>query len=135
MSPGIGLIFVDSIAWCSGYDATIAGCALRGSPGLFVESDFAAGPYGAEMLAHEIAHNLGLLHRTGGLMDPLLNGDMALNIDEVRTVLASALVGEDGSGRFIDILPIRVAPVPLPATAPLLAGGALLIALARRRRA
>jgi len=133
MSPAIGLVFVESIDWCTGYDTEIVGCALRDAPGLFVEADFAAGPYGVEMIAHEIAHNLGLRHRTGGLMDPMLNGDMTLTSGEAMTVLASALVGSDASGRFIDIAPVRIAPIPLPASAPLLVLGALALVFARRR--
>jgi uncharacterized protein (TIGR03382 family) len=133
LSPGIGLVFVDSIEWCSGYETEVVGCALRSAPGLFVESDFAAGPYAAEMLAHEIAHNLGLDHRDGGLMNPMLNGDTSLTRAETATILSSPLVGSDAGGRFIDLIPIRIAPIPLPATAPLLALGALALVFARRR--
>lgn len=132
-SPGIGLVFVESIDWCSGYDTDVVGCALRGAPGLFVESDFAAGPFGAEMIAHEIGHNLGLFHSDAGLMTTMLDGDRTLEISEALTVLASGLVGEDASGRFIDIVPVRIAPIPLPATAPLLTLGALALVFARRR--
>ena len=131
--PGIGVIFVESIDWCSGHDRDIAGCALLGAPGLFVESDFAAGPYGAEMIAHEIGHNLGLRHRDGGLMDPILDGDTTLTRTEVATILSSELVDSDASGRFIEVAPVRIAPIPLPATASLLAFGALALAIARRR--
>lgn len=133
LSPGIGLVFVESIDWCSGYDRDVVGCALRNSPGFFVESDFAAGPFGAEMLAHEIAHNLGLYHRNGGLMNQMLNGDTSLTRAEAATILSSPLVGSDAAGRFVDLTPIRIAPIPLAATAPLLALGALTLAFARRR--
>jgi len=132
-SPGIGVVFVESIDWCSGYDENVAGCAMRSAPGLFVESDFAAGPFGAEMVAHEIAHNLGLRHRVGGLMDPMLNGETDLTRAEAETILSSALVGLDALGRFIEVAPVRIAPIPLPATAPLLAFGALALAFMRRR--
>jgi hypothetical protein len=132
-SPGIALVFVESIDWCSGYDREVVGCALRGAPGLFVEAEFAAGPFGPEMIAHEIGHNLGLFHSDSGLMAPRLNGDLTLTGAEARTVLASALVREDASGRFIDVAPVRIAPIPLPASAQLLAFGALTLLLARRR--
>ena len=91
------------------------GCGEYPGQDFVVESLIADGAYGAELLAHELAHNLGLGHRTGNnLMNPELNHQTALNLDEVSTIFSSPLVKNNGatdnSNRiyWIDINPVLI---------------------------
>jgi hypothetical protein len=109
-SPTVNMFFVDTIDWCGTTNSAIVGCALVGGNDIVVESGFAAGSHGTEVMAHELGHNLGLEHTDGsGLMGPKINGNTTLSADEVATILLSQLVQTDASGdRFIEIAPILI---------------------------
>ena len=121
----INFFYVDSISSCGTIDPNIIGCAALNDPNLVVESSFAAGPNGAELLAHELAHNLGLDHNSGSmlpnLMDPTINGSTAITVAQVMIMLAagqmSGILQSDASGQlFVEVIPVLVvAAVPLPA--------------------
>lgn len=105
----------------------------------------------ATVLAHEIGHNLGLRHQSGGLM----NGTIAplsearnpssylLTDDEVSLMLESPFVQTSSRGyKFIEIVPFNVLlesddparAVPEPATFLVAALGLLCLAVVQRRR-
>lgn len=135
--PAIDMFFVDTIDYCGGsFNVNIVGCGFVNAAGLMIESAYAAGSYGAELLAHELGHNLGLSHGGCGLMGPSLNNNTCLNSAEVATILFSSLVQQDSNGRYIEINPwlVTAAQVPLPAAGWLLIGGIGALVAARRRR-
>lgn len=126
-SPTVNMFFVDSVDYCSGtYNVSLVGCADLPGNRFVVESVMAANPtYGTELMAHELGHNLFLAHCTecANLMNTTLNGNTHLTPTQVAGVLASPLVHLLGSGplaqRWIDITPVLISAVPLPAALPL----------------
>lgn len=105
----VNFYFVDTISACGGINPAIVGCGETPGNDFVVESIFAAGSYGAELLAHELGHNLGLGHMSGAnLMNSALNNSTALIASQVATILASSLVQSDQSGYFININPVLV---------------------------
>ncbi len=123
----VNFYFVDTVDACGGFNTGIVGCGEFPGNDFVVESVFAAGSFGSEILAHELAHNLGLDHRTGGLMNPSLNSDTTLTDQEVATIRASSLVQTDGLSFWININPVLIVatastplPVPEPSTLALL---------------
>lgn len=109
-STDVNFYFVDTISACGGsLSSSIVGCGETPGNDFVVESIFAAGSYGAELLAHELGHNLGLGHMSGAnLMNSALNNSTALIASQVATILASSLVQNDQSGYFININPVLV---------------------------
>lgn len=133
-SPTINLFFVDTISWCGTVDVTFVGCADLPGNNAVVESAVAAGGNGAELNAHEVAHNLGLPHETDfpNLMNIALNGNTSLTAGQVATIFGSPLVQMDVLGFYLQIQPILVlAVVPEPGVVVLLV--AACIGLVRRR--
>ncbi len=148
----VNFYFVDTVDFCGcpNPDSLIIGCGEVNGNDFVVESVAAAGPFGAELLAHELAHNLGLPHRVGSqfLMNPVLAGGDDLSVDEVNAFLgdpnspnpfASPLIQFDGDQRFIQINPIlivaRLQHVPEPATLALLVAGVFAGLRSRKRQA
>ncbi|MDA0813435.1 MAG: PEP-CTERM sorting domain-containing protein, partial [Verrucomicrobia bacterium] len=137
----ISMWYVDALSTCSTTENVpgIAGCA--GGNVNVVESPIAAGGFGAELIAHEFGHNLGLGHTpdalapAGNLMDPTLNANTTLTAAQQNAMLLDSKVQTDGGGRFVQIRPIIVAatPVPEPSTAALISLSGLLL-LGRRWR-
>jgi hypothetical protein len=115
-APGINLFFVDTIDYCSGYNVNIVGCGSFTGNIVAVESNFAAGGYGAELIAHEIGHNLGLGHTSfPNLMSPSLNGNTDLTLDQIATILGSMILQYDGLQAYVEVNPILImSSVPLP---------------------
>jgi hypothetical protein len=146
-APGHGLsartipvFFIDDFN--NDVSASTAGLGWLGQRFLAVESNHAANAlYGSTLLAHEMAHNLGLEHASTAwnLMLPTLDGQGRNNVllaDQITTILGSSLVQTDSFGqRFIEIAPFAVvaAPVPEPTTWAMLLGGLALVGAARRR--
>lgn len=128
-SPTVAMFFVDSISWCGDTNLNYVGCGEFPGHVLTVESSFAAGTNGANLLAHELGHNLWLPHvddNTNLMNAFLIAGFGTLSTSQVSTILASPLVQVDEGGqRFIEITPYAVVAVPEPATATL-----MLVALA-----
>lgn len=108
--------FVDTISWCGGPGGSIIGCGQSPGSVFAVDSSWAASAtHGAPLIAHELAHNLGLGHVAdqSNLMNPTLYGNSALNGGQVTTILANSLVQTDGLGqRYISITPVAVVPEP-----------------------
>lgn len=121
----INFYFIDFISAC-GFDINkyFVGCGQVNGNNFVVESDFASGSSGTELLAHELGHNLGLFHLTDtiGLMSPSLNNNTSLSSNEVSAILRSQFVqGDIQSGFFININPVLIVatastPVPEPST-------------------
>ncbi|MGV6848820.1 MAG: VPLPA-CTERM sorting domain-containing protein [Marinibacterium sp.] len=136
--PQIDMFYVDSITACGNQTGiAFAGCGWVGQGGLYLDSFWAASSYGAELTAHEMAHNLGLPHSHGGLMNPTLNFDVTLTGAEAATILASPLVQSDANGLFVEVVPwvvTGVSAVPLPASGVLLLAGIGALAAVRRRK-
>ncbi len=120
----VNFYFIDTISACGGLiNVNYVGCGEYFGNDFVVESSFAASSLGGELLAHELSHNLGLDHRSGGLMNPSLNNDTTLNNAEVISIHNSPLVQTDGQNFWIDINPVLIVasasqprPVPEPST-------------------
>lgn len=115
----INMYFVDSISWCGSVSASIVGCAWTGANGLVLESSVAddGNFVGANLIAHELLHNLGLDHfgfDDQNLMAPILMSGMGtLNSAQVDLMLLSPFVQTDTSGqRFIAVTPYAVLAEP-----------------------
>lgn len=150
--PGIGtfttVFFVDQINFCGSPGGGIVGCGQQPGDVLMVNSFYAAGSTGAELIAHELGHNLDLGHNStdaGNLMAPTLSSSFGITADQVSTILSSSLPTggslvhkELGTGNYyINLLPIAVIASAVPESetyAMLLAGLALVGMAARRRR-
>lgn len=131
LGTAVNLFYVDSIHWCGAPGGNIAGCAEYPGSVVAVNSAVAAHAiYGAELIAHEMAHNLGLDHTAGpGLMGPTLNGQTTLSIDEVTILRSSPLVQMDASGAFINVTPILVQAAAVPEPSSLMLFSVALIAM------
>ncbi|MFG0263583.1 MAG: PEP-CTERM sorting domain-containing protein [Rhodopirellula sp. JB055] len=131
LGTAVNLFYVNSINWCGAPGANIAGCAEFPGSVLAVNSAVAAHAiYGAELIAHEMAHNLGFDHTAGpGLMGPTLNGQTTLSIDEVTILRSSPLVQMDASGSFINVTPILVQAAAVPEPSSLMLVSVVLIAM------
>lgn len=123
----VNFYFIDTISACGGtISASIVGCGELPGNDFVVESSFAAGGFGGELLAHELGHNLGLGHRTGNfLMNGSLNNSTTITTDEVNTIHNSPLVQNNGQDFWININPVLIVrtatrPVPEPSTLVLL---------------
>ena len=118
----VNFYFIDTISACGGsISSSIVGCGEFFGNDFVVESSFAAGSFGGELLAHELGHNLGLDHRSGGLMNSSLNNSTTLNDTEVSNIRSSQLVQTDGQSFWIDINPVLIvasASIPLPVPEP-----------------
>lgn len=118
----VNFYFIDTISACGGsISSGIVGCGEFFGNDFVVESSFAAGSSGGELLAHELGHNLGLDHRSGGLMNPSLNNSTLLNDSEVSNIRRNRLVQTDGQNFWIDINPVLIvasASIPLPVPEP-----------------
>ncbi len=136
----VNMYFIDSLSYCGEFNTSFLGCANRPGNDIVVESNAAAGPDGAELNAHELGHSLGLMHvdSAGNLMNSTINGNTTLSIGQVRSILNSPLMqlaGTDITGpRFIDITPILITPVPLPASLWLALSGFASLGMLRKRR-
>jgi len=105
----VNFYFVDTVDACGGFNVNIVGCGELSGNDFVVESAFAAGGFGGELLAHELGHNLGLGHSNGNfLMNPFLNGFIDLTLGEVTTIHNSPLVQTDGQFFWIDINPVLI---------------------------
>ncbi|MBL4823197.1 MAG: PEP-CTERM sorting domain-containing protein [Colwellia sp.] len=121
LSNIVNFYFVDTISACGGtINSGIVGCGELPGNDFVVESSFAAGAYGGELLAHELGHNLGLGHLNGNyLMNPYLNNYTEITAAEVTIVRNSPLVQTDGLLYWIDINPVLIValastPTPVP---------------------
>lgn len=144
----IYMMYVDSVSVCgSGTNYRIVGCAAVPGNRQVIESSFADGSFGAELMAHEIVHNLGVLpHREDsgappGLMSESLNGNTLLNAVEIEQIMRSELLVMDA---VLGLPVLTVQPVlfvagptavPIPPAGLALAGALGALALRRRRRA
>lgn len=125
------MFFLDSISYCGSSGSNIVGCAstpynsangksVFGSFSIFNSSTASmnSGMYNDELLAHELAHNLGLFAHIDGsstnLMNPVLFdygvGVAPLTTDQVSSIfnLGSFFIQQDDNGYFIEIAPIAI---------------------------
>lgn len=106
----VNFYFVDTISACGGQiSSSIVGCGEYFGNDFVVESSFAAGAYGGELLAHELGHNLGLPHLSGAyLMNPFLNNQTLITPAEVTRIFNSPLVQNLNDYYWIDINPVLI---------------------------
>jgi hypothetical protein len=138
-SPTINIYYVDTVTGCgSQTNVNIVGCGQINGNNQVIESSFLAGGFGAELLAHELGHNLGLPHLAGAnLMDPTLNNNTTLTAAQVTTIRNSFLSQGTLGDEFIRIQPILVvatATIPEPTSLLLLLLGTIASVSARGRR-
>lgn len=117
----VNFYFIDTISACGNSTSTgIVGCGEYFGNDFVVESKYAAGGYGGELLAHELGHNLGLPHLNGSyLMNPYLNNNTTLTTSEILKIHSNQLVQNDGKNYWIDINPILVvAEATIPVSEP-----------------
>jgi PEP-CTERM motif-containing protein len=90
----------------------------------------------SKLIAHELGHNLGLLHASLGLMTSHLGfGGTELFEDQVADILKSPLVQIDANGqRFIQVTPIAIVGTPEPSSLLLLGGGFGALLIIKRRK-
>jgi hypothetical protein len=149
-----GTFFSGGIVGCGSYPGAAPFSAPPATHGnrLFLESGYAAGSRGPELLAHELGHNMGLDHTTGGLMNASLNGSTLLTASEISSVenrlqlifrCSNTLIGPDcADPNWVPTLKIQpvlivestAAVVPLPMSAVLLLTGLLGLSLPRGRK-
>ena len=157
-NPTVDVFFLDSLTFC-GNEGDVVGCAsgipgvIRAAPWSFaVSSTAAAGGSGQVLEAHELGHDLGLVHcptncpaSTGNdplgnpiypdLMDPILHGSTVLTLAQANIILGniSGLVQMDAQGRdFINLQAIAI--VPEPNSLMIAAAGLMLLFILHRRR-
>lgn len=136
--PTVNMFFVDAIMWCGGPGGSIVGCADMPGNDMVLRSSTAAGSNGDVLGAHELGHNLGLDHdpAANNLMFEFLDADDLLTVTQVNTIFSA--VGsplQDPTGAaFVDIQPIFITAIPLPAALPLTLSAVVLIRITARRR-
>ena len=146
-SPSVNLFFVDNINVTGPVSFAIAGIGDLPGNNIVVAESFASGASGAELIAHELGHNLGLVHDyelldvlpgpippPSNLMNPILNGNTTLTGAQAASVLSSPLVQGAPGARYIEITPIAVvASVPEPSVFSFLVIVGLSLASRKRR--
>ncbi|GAC99977.1 hypothetical protein [Agarivorans albus] len=120
----VNFYFIDTISACGSFVLTgIVGCGEYFGNDFVVESSYAAGSFGGELLAHELGHNLGLPHMNGAfLMNPSLNNQTLITPDEVTRIFNSPLVQGDEDYYWIDINPVLIVAEATRVSEPLSAG-------------
>jgi hypothetical protein len=162
-SNTVSVFFVDAIPFCGSVGSNIIGCGDSLNLIALKSSAAASTGYGANLLAHELGHNLDLDHFVGSnnnLMNPIisnfsfdgsvqppvLGSGSFLNLSQVATIFArqsgpgspfnNQIIQSDSSGYFISITPYAVvAAVPEPQTWLMMGMGLLgILAWVRRPR-
>jgi len=149
----VNIYFVDTISACGLSTGNhIVGCGETPGNDFVVESSFAAGNFGIELMAHELGHNLGLDHLAGkNLMNGYLNHRTFITQGQKDAILepsfgsslpfGSPLVQMDQLGAlFININPVLVvatatiAKVSEPSTLIIVLGGIVLLLTTRNKK-
>ncbi len=125
----VNFYFVDTISACGGtISSSFVGCGEYFGNDFVVESSFAAGRYGGELLAHELGHNLGLPHLSGAyLMNPSLNNRTLITPTEVERIFNSPLVQNESDNYWVDINPVLIVAEASQVSEPLTASLFLLV--------
>ena len=143
----LAMFFVYMSALCGDWTGNIIGCGSTPGGLIALDSSFAHGANGAALMAHELAHNLGLPHLVGdpNLMNPVISSTTTLTAQQVGEFVnlstgasISPIVRKDNNGQlYISVTPIAVlAAVPEPQPWAMMIAGLLgVTGWARRRRA
>jgi hypothetical protein len=155
----VSVFFVDAIPFCGDVGSNIIGCGDSSNLIALRSSAAASTSYGANLLAHELGHNLDLSHVNGSnnnLMNPTINNfsfngsvlgaGSLLDLTQVATIFArqsgvgspfnNQIIQSDINGYYISITPFAVvAAVPEPQTWLMMGVGLLgILAWVRRPR-
>jgi len=142
----VNMYFIDSLEYCDGANPSAVGCADFIGFDMVVESAAAAGPNGAELGAHELAHNLGLVHDTSpalNLMDAVLNGNTDISLSQSQEMhdnfgTATPLQFDVSAvGFFVEITPVLISgdgAVPEPSSWMLIVLAIAILAWGKKRR-
>jgi hypothetical protein len=140
-SPTVSMFFVDAINFCGVAAPNVVGCGSTPGSLIALDSSFMLQPEGANTIAHELGHNLGLDHtfpdNGTNLMNPTVFATFGfLNNAQITSILTSGLIQTDLLGnKYIEVTPIAVlASVPEPSTWALLGAGAGVALMAARRQ-
>ncbi len=122
INRAVNLYFVEPLDYCGRASSAFVGCTKVGGNQMAVERKYANGRYGAELIAHELGHALGLYHSgqaplyvgNNNLMSKGLNNNKSITTTQVAQMLgqgvfarwgANPLIQSDANGRFIEITP------------------------------
>ena len=137
--------FVDGISQCGGVNASgLVGCSDILGDDYMIESEYAARDgAGEELMAHELAHNLGLEHHGSPDNDNLMDASAgnapgppattALTVAQANAILNNLSVQSDAFGKFVTVQPVVIVASQIPEPSGLVIALGLLGGLASSR--
>jgi hypothetical protein len=114
--------YVDSVDWCGSFNTGIVGCGDQPGDDYVIESGYASGSNGAELMGHELAHNLALAHHPAPVNDNLMDAVVGsapgppatttLTVAQANVILGRPSIKTDVSGKYVEVQPVLIIPEP-----------------------